>query len=93
MTVDYKALLQQKAELEAKIAQALAAEKAGVLARVRSLVADYKLSAEDVFGGSKRKMGTGTPKYRDPATGSTWTGRGKPPTWIKGIADRSSFEI
>ena len=49
MTVDYKALLQQKAELEAKIAQALAAEKAGVLARVRSLVADYKLSAEVVF--------------------------------------------
>jgi len=24
----------------------------------------------------------GTPKYRDPATGNTWTGRGKPPRWI-----------
>jgi len=22
------------------------------------------------------------PKYRDPATGNTWTGRGKPPRWI-----------
>jgi len=24
----------------------------------------------------------GAPKYRDPASGSTWTGRGKPPRWI-----------
>jgi len=22
------------------------------------------------------------PKYRDPATGNTWTGRGKPPRWL-----------
>jgi len=22
------------------------------------------------------------PKYRDPASGNTWTGRGKPPRWI-----------
>lgn len=22
------------------------------------------------------------PKYRDPATGNTWTGRGRPPVWL-----------
>jgi DNA-binding protein H-NS len=22
------------------------------------------------------------PKYRDPVTGKTWTGRGKPPNWM-----------
>jgi len=32
------------------------------------------------------------PKYRDPATGKTWTGRGKAPKWIDG-KDRSKFLI
>ena len=35
----------------------------------------------------------GVPRYRDPATGKTWTGNGKPPTWIKSAADRSAFLI
>lgn len=28
------------------------------------------------------KRGSVAPKYRDPATGQTWTGRGKSPTWM-----------
>lgn len=32
------------------------------------------------------------PKYRDPVTGQTWTGRGKPPAWIAG-KDREQFLI
>jgi len=35
----------------------------------------------------------GVPKYRDPQTGKTWTGRGKPPTWIVGVKDRSALLI
>jgi DNA-binding protein H-NS len=35
----------------------------------------------------------GAPKYRDPATGRTWTGRGKPPNWIVGVSDRSALLI
>ena len=35
----------------------------------------------------------GAPKYRDPATGKTWTGRGKPPNWIVGVSDRTAFLI
>ena len=31
-------------------------------------------------------------KYRDPASGATWTGRGKPPGWIRG-KDREGFLI
>lgn len=93
MTVDYKALLQQKAELEAQIALALKTEKADVVAKVRGLIADYGLTQDDVFGGPKRAGKVGEPKYRDPATGSTWTGRGKPPAWIKDVADRAPFAI
>ena len=35
----------------------------------------------------------GVAKYRDPATGKTWTGRGKPPAWIAGVANRDEFLI
>lgn len=37
-------------------------------------------------GGKARKAkgarGKVPPKYRDPATGKTWSGRGKEPTWL-----------
>lgn len=35
----------------------------------------------------------GKAMYRDPQTGKTWTGRGKPPAWIAGAADRSAYLI
>ena len=95
MTSDYKTLLQQKAELEARIAEVLKVEKADVIAKVRALVADYNLTADDVFSSGKRKSpaGAGVAKYRDPSTGATWTGRGKPPNWIKDAVDRTAFEV
>lgn len=33
------------------------------------------------------------PKYRNPETGVTWTGRGKPPNWIKDAKNRDAFLI
>jgi hypothetical protein len=32
-------------------------------------------------------------RYRDPQTGKTWTGRGKPPNWIAAAKDRQAFLI
>jgi hypothetical protein len=32
-------------------------------------------------------------KYRDPKTGSTWSGWARPPLWIKDVKDRSKFLI
>lgn len=92
---NYKALLDQKAALDAQIADALKIEKAGAVAQVRSLAAQYGLTAADVFPPASTKAAAGNagaPKYRDPATGVTWTGRGKPPRWIEG-KDRSALLI
>lgn len=91
---EYKTLLQQKAELDARIAEVMKIEKAGAVAEVRELIQQYQLTEQDVFpaSGSKTKGPVGEPKYRDPATGATWTGRGKPPNWIQG-KDRSSFQL
>ena len=90
-------LIAQKEALEAQIEAARQAEVADAVAKVRALVEAHKLTVKDVFGSSKRgsKSGGGSkvaPKYKDPATGATWTGRGKAPKWIDG-KDRSKFAI
>jgi len=90
----YKELLAQKAALEAQIATAQAEHKAEGIAAARALIQEHSLTAADVFPakGKKPKGSVGAPKYRDPATGATWTGRGKPPNWING-KDRAPFLI
>ncbi|CAG9269817.1 H-NS histone family protein [Paraburkholderia caribensis] len=37
--------------------------------------------------------GPQAPKYRDPATGATWSGRGRAPAWLAGVKDRMAFLI
>ncbi|EUC18723.1 H-NS family nucleoid-associated regulatory protein [Paraburkholderia hospita] len=37
--------------------------------------------------------GPQAPKYRDPATGATWSGRGPAPAWLSGAKDRTAFLI
>ena len=93
----YKELLQQREMLEKQINEARKTELAEAVNKVRSLVAEYGLSAEDVFPPAKagRANSQGSkvaPKYRDPATGQTWTGRGKAPKWIQN-EDREKFAI
>ncbi|WP_447915891.1 H-NS histone family protein [Delftia acidovorans] len=91
---DHQNLLAQKAELDAQIAAAQAEHKAEGIAQASALIGEYGLTAADVFPpqGKKAKGRVGAPKYRDPATGATWTGRGKPPNWING-KDRGQFLI
>lgn len=88
----YTELLARKAELDAQIAAAQTERKAEGIAAARVLIAEHGLTAADVFPPSKTKGSVGAPKYRDPVTGATWTGRGKPPNWISGKV-RESFLI
>ena len=88
----YKELLAQKAALDAQIAQAQAEAKAQAVAQARALIQEHGLTAADVFPPAKSKGSVGAPKCRDPATGVTWTGRGKQPRWIEG-KDRNPFQI
>lgn len=97
MSTTYKELLAQKAELEAKIKEARSTEIASAISLIRETVAEFDLTPEDVFPSarhtqSKTKGKTVAPKYRDPATGMTWTGRGKAPVWIAN-KDREQFAI
>jgi DNA-binding protein H-NS len=101
MSNSYKELLQQREALEQAIATARANELSEAIAKARELVAEFGLTVQDVFpagrGASKsgNKSSSGNkvaPKYRDSATGQTWTGRGKAPKWIEG-QDRTQYLI
>jgi DNA-binding protein H-NS len=84
-----KELIAQKEALEKEISATREKEYRDAIAKVKSMVAEFGLTAGDVFGAGRpaRKPGkTGmkvAPKYRDPASGKTWTGRGVAPAWIK----------
>ena len=88
-------LIAQKEALEAQIEAARKAENTAVIAQVKALVAEHGLTSQDIFGGAKRgrkASGSVAPKYKDPISGATWTGRGKAPKWIEG-KDRAQFAI
>lgn len=79
-------LLAQKAALEQQIAEAQHAERAGAVAQVRALMAEHGLSLADLSTKSSAPKRSGSKvaaKYRDAATGDTWSGRGLQPKWLK----------
>ena len=92
----YKELLKQREALEQKINEARRNELSEAVSQVRALVTEFGLTAQDVFpAGKARSASAGSkvaPKYRNPATGQTWTGRGKAPKWIQN-EDREQFAI
>jgi DNA-binding protein H-NS len=80
-----KSLLAQKAALEKQIDEAARSERSDAIARVKSLMAEYGLSVADLGKGGSAKAGGSkvAVKYRDAATGNTWSGRGLRPNWLK----------
>lgn len=89
------ALDKQAAELERKLAQAKKAVKADVITQIKALMAQHGLTAADLgstsSAGKQRNSGAGgkvAPKYRNPFTGETWTGRGLKPKWIAAAIER-----
>lgn len=88
----------RKNELKAVIAQlkkaieehALTANDLG-LDRVKAKAAERRAPRASAKAGTASRVGP--PRYRNPKTQSTWTGRGRPPTWITDAKDRSVFLI
>lgn len=84
-------LLAQRAELERKIADVQREERANAIDQIKTLMAEFGLTAADIAGKAPTpraaaKSGTGSkvaPKFRNAATGETWSGRGLQPKWLK----------
>ena len=81
-------LIAQKEALELEIERKQQQSRTDAIAKVRSLMAEYGLTASDLSSkpGAKARAGQGkkvAAKYRNVATGDTWSGRGLQPKWLK----------
>lgn len=81
----YEELVAERAEIDKQIATAVAGERKEALAVTRDLVGKFAFTQKELFGGAPGALkGTKVaPKYRDPATGALWTGRGARPAWLR----------
>lgn len=85
-----KELIAQREEIEKQIAEVRKNEVSDAIKKVRSLIEEYQLTQQDVFGGAagaKKVKAAGTKvaaKYRDSVTGKEWSGRGLAPKWLQG---------
>ncbi|RQQ88706.1 H-NS histone family protein [Burkholderia stagnalis] len=97
----YAQVTAEIATLQEEAAQLRAEELKAVIADVRAKVEEFGLTEQDVFGRKRGSRTTGTarakveaaPKYRDPKSGATWTGRGRAPAWIVDVKNRNRFLI
>ena len=93
--------LELKAELailDLKIEVTLAREKAQAIHEILAIMDEWGIRSRDlreVRRGPKyipKKSGRYVPKYRDPDSGATWSGKGRVPRWITG-KDRVAFSF
>jgi DNA-binding protein H-NS len=83
-----KELLAQKESLERQIEQTKKQERSEAIAKVRELMSEYGLSLADLSGKASAKAAAKkgakvAAKYRNAATGDSWSGRGLKPNWLK----------
>lgn len=85
-------LKEEKKRINTEIALLLEQNKHVVIVEILKTMDDYSITIEDIQKASKkRSRSAAKPKYRDPVTLATWSGRGKRPAWIKG--DLSQYAI
>jgi DNA-binding protein H-NS len=95
----YEELQAKIADLQAQAEQVRREERQQAIDMAKTMISTYDITAKDLGLDKAPKVKTGpkpgnkvSPKYRDPASGATWSGRGKTPRWING-ADRSQYAI
>jgi DNA-binding protein H-NS len=84
-------LIAQKEALEREIEKTRNQDRGEAIAKVRALMDQYGLTLADLSAklsakSSKPRAGKGNKvaaKYRNAATGETWSGRGLQPKWLK----------
>lgn len=84
----YKQLTAQLEKLHKEVAIAQQKEIAVVIEDIKRKIIDYDLTAVELGFTTKRGRPATKPalppKYRNPKTGETWSGRGRPPGWLAG---------
>jgi DNA-binding protein H-NS len=84
----YQEILSQIEELKRKAEDVRQQEMSGAIAEIKRLMAQFGITGDDLGlsgragAGKVKSRGIVAPKYRDPISGKTWTGRGRRPGWV-----------
>lgn len=80
-----KELLAQRAALDEQINETKDRERSEAVAKIKTLMSEYGLSIADLSVRTPKvaKVSKVAAKYRNQATGETWSGRGLQPKWLK----------
>lgn len=93
---DLQDLIRQRDALNVQIEEMQKALQAEALSEIRARMLEYQISVEDLASTGRsvqREKSKSAPKYRNPETGKTWSGRGKRPQWIHdALADGQSLD-
>src|SRR5262245_41505354 len=77
--------IQALIKLRDEVADAISSKAAALKKELAAVGADYAEVGRIALYGKKKSKSSGTtvaPKYRDPKTGQTWSGRGAPARWL-----------
>jgi DNA-binding protein H-NS len=99
----YSELLKQIEALTRQAEDLRKTEIENVIADIREKMEKYGITVADLGGqkgaarSAKKATGKVAAKYRNPASGETWTGRGRTPKWLAEAEEkgqkRESFAI
>ena len=80
----YRELKAKAEDLMRQAEAARKAETAAVIAEIKAKMTEYGITLADLGGGTKaaKSRKAVAAKYRNPANGDTWSGRGRVPRWL-----------
>jgi DNA-binding protein H-NS len=88
MAENYRQIKARIRALEAEAEQLRRQELRQIITDMRRKIRDYGITPDQLFGPDLSDL----VKYRNPETGETWNGTGRPPNWIK-EKDREPFRV
>jgi DNA-binding protein H-NS len=82
----YRQLTAQLEKLQQKIGKEREKALAEAIAEIRAKIEEFDITAEELgfrtSGAAAKPKRSLPPKYRNPKTGETWSGRGRAPAWL-----------
>jgi DNA-binding protein H-NS len=86
----YQEILNQIESLKQQAEEARKQELASAVAEIKRMMAQFGITPADLgfsgrAGKAKGKGAAVAAKYRDPASGKTWSGRGRRPAWVAAL--------
>ena len=90
----YQYLTTELKTLDRRIDRVRQEERQNVLQQIREMMTEWDIQSNELrrYRRGSYKTKPVRPKYRDPVSGKTWSGRGHVPAWIAG-KDRTAFLI